>query len=133
MGTTLDPAPYPVIRGSLAAMAAAADSPAGRDGCAAAWFRIGIQTGWASMRGARQNYMLSIKRAPVRWFLRLTGAQTDRGIGIEKLKLAAEKGHYLAPFAQLMLAVAALRGSDPNRARELLSGLARLKLSPFRR
>jgi hypothetical protein len=77
--------------------------------------------------------MLSIKRAPVRWFLRLTGAQTDRGIGIEKLKLAAEKGHYLAPFAQLMLAVAALRGSDPNRARELLSGLARLKLSPFRR
>ena len=79
-----------------------------------AWIAVGVE-----------NYMLSIKPAPVRWVLRLTGAQTDRGIGIEKLKLAAEKGHYLAPFAQLMLAVAALRDSDPNRARELLSGLAR--------
>jgi tetratricopeptide (TPR) repeat protein len=79
-----------------------------------AWIAVGVE-----------NYMLSLKPAPVRWVLRLTGAQTDRGIGIEKLKLAAEKGHYLAPFAQLMLAVAALRDSDPNRARELLSELAR--------
>lgn len=78
-----------------------------------AWIAVGVE-----------NYMLSIKPAPVRWVLRLTGAQTDRGIGIEKLKLAAEKGHYLAPFARLMLAVVALRDSDPNRARELLSGLA---------
>jgi tetratricopeptide (TPR) repeat protein len=79
-----------------------------------AWIAVGVE-----------NYMLSLKPAPVRWILRLTGAQTDRGIGIDKLKLAAEKGHYLAPFAQLMLAVAALRDSDPNRARELLSELAR--------
>jgi tetratricopeptide (TPR) repeat protein len=79
-----------------------------------AWIAVGVE-----------NYMLSIKQAPVRWVLRLAGAQTDRGIGIEKLKLAAAKGHYLAPFAQLMLAVAALRDSDPNRAREILSELAR--------
>ena len=52
------------------------------------------------------------------------GRQTNRGIGIEKLKLAAERGHYLAPFARLMLAVVALRDSDPKRARELLAGLA---------
>lgn len=78
-----------------------------------AWIAIGVE-----------NYMLSIKPAPVRWVLRLTGAQTDRGVGIEKLKLAAEKGHYPAPFARLMLAVVALCDSDPNRARELLSGLA---------
>ena len=78
-----------------------------------AWIAVGVE-----------NYMLSIKPAPVRWVLRLTGAQTNRGMGIEKLKLAAEKGHYLAPFARLMLAVAALRDSDPDRARELLSRLA---------
>ena len=78
-----------------------------------AWIAVGVE-----------NYMLSIKPAPVRWVLRLTGAQTDRGVGIEKLKMAAEKGHYLAPFARLMLAVVALRDGDPNRARELLSGLA---------
>jgi tetratricopeptide (TPR) repeat protein len=79
-----------------------------------AWIAVGVE-----------NYMLSIKPAPVRLILRMTGAQTDRGIGIEKLKLAADKGHYLAPFAQLMLAVAALRSSDPNRAREILTVLAR--------
>jgi tetratricopeptide (TPR) repeat protein len=78
-----------------------------------AWIAVGVE-----------NYMLSIKPAPMRWVLRLGGAQTDRSIGIEKLKLAAEKGHYLAPFARLMLAVVALRDSDPNRAREILSGLA---------
>jgi tetratricopeptide (TPR) repeat protein len=78
-----------------------------------AWIAVGVE-----------NYMLSMKGAPVRLLLRLTGAQTDRAIGVEKLKLAAEKGHYLAPFARLMLAVVALRDNDPNRARELLSGLA---------
>ena len=78
-----------------------------------AWIAVGVE-----------NYMLSIKAAPVRWALRLTGAQTDREIGIEKLTLAAEKGHYLAPFARLMLAVVALRASDANRARQILSALA---------
>jgi hypothetical protein len=78
-----------------------------------AWIAVGAE-----------NYMLSIKPAPVRWVLRLTGAQTNRGVAIEKLKLAAEKGHYLAPFARLMLAVVALRDNNTNRARELLSRLA---------
>ena len=41
------------------------------------------------------------------------------------MKLTAEKGHYLEPFARLLLAVAALRDKDKNKARELLAGLAR--------
>jgi len=70
-----------------------------------------------------ENYILSLKPAPVRWVLRIYGAQTDKDLGIQKLRLTAEKGHYLLPFAQLMLAVAALRDKDPSRARELLAGL----------
>jgi hypothetical protein len=62
--------------------------------------------------------------APVRWLLHLTGAQTDKDIGLTKLQLTAEKGHYLAPFARLLLAVAALRDHDRSKARGLLSGLA---------
>ncbi len=77
-----------------------------------AWLAVGIE-----------NYMLSIKPAPVRWLLRLGGGQTDRRLGIEKLKLTAQKGHYLAPFARLLLAVAALRDNDNRRARDLLAGL----------
>ncbi len=72
-----------------------------------------------------ENYMLGIKPAPVRWVLSFTGAQTDKAQGIRELKLTADKGHYLEPFARLLLAVAALRDKDKNEARELLSGLAR--------
>ena len=71
-----------------------------------------------------ENYMLGLNAAPVRWLLRIYGARADKEQGIAKLKLTAEKGHFLLPFARLLLAVAALRDKDKNRARELLSGLA---------
>ena len=72
-----------------------------------------------------ENYILGLKPAPVRWLLRIYGAQTDKDLGIEKLRLAAEKGHYLLPFAQLLLAVAALRDKNRKQAKDLLGGLAR--------
>jgi hypothetical protein len=72
-----------------------------------------------------ENYMLSLKPAPLRWVLRLGGAQTDKDLGIQKLRLTAEKGRYLQPFARLLLAVAALRDKNRDQARQLLQGLAR--------
>jgi len=71
-----------------------------------------------------ENYMLSLKSATVRWFLQLNGAETDRDRGIQNLRLTAEKGHYLCPYARLLLAVAALRNKDKTQAREILSKLA---------
>ena len=71
-----------------------------------------------------ENYLLSLKPAPVRWFLKMTGAQTDKQIGIEKLQLTAANGHYLKPYARMLLAVAALRDKDEVKARELLSDLS---------
>jgi hypothetical protein len=71
-----------------------------------------------------ENYLLSVNPAPVRWFLRLTGARTDKEEGLAKLRLTAQRGHYLAPYARLLLAVAALRDHDRGQARSLLSGLA---------
>ena len=79
----------------------------------------------AYMAAGVENYMLGLNAAPVRWLLRIYGAQADKNQGIEKLKLTAEKGHYLQPFARLLLAVAALRDKDRTKARELLAGLAR--------
>lgn len=72
-----------------------------------------------------ENYLLGVNPAPVRWILKLTGSQTDKEAGIQRLKLTADKGHYLAPFARLLLAVAALRDKDPQTAKVLLAGLAR--------
>jgi len=71
-----------------------------------------------------ENYLLSLKPAPLRWLLRITGAQTDKQVGIERLRITAEKGRYLLPFARLLLAVAALRDGDRARGVQLLRWLA---------
>ena len=70
-----------------------------------------------------ENYILGLKPAPLRWVLRMYGAETDKDQGLQKLRLTAEKGHYLQPFARLLLAVAALRDKNSNEAKELLAGL----------
>ena len=72
-----------------------------------------------------ENYMLSLKFAPIRWLLSFTGASTSREEGIRLLHLTADKGHYLAPFARMMLAVAALRDNRPQEARDILAALSR--------
>ena len=61
----------------------------------------------------------------MRWILQAGGAQTDREKGVADLRLTAEKGIYLSPYARLLLAVAALRSKDVPKARDLLSALAR--------
>jgi hypothetical protein len=71
-----------------------------------------------------ENYMLSLKWAPLRWVLSWTGAGTDKKEGLRLLNVTAEKGHYLAPFARMMLGVAAIRDGHPQQAREILSMLA---------
>ena len=71
-----------------------------------------------------ENYILGLNPAPVRWLLHLYGAETDKESGIQKLQLTATKGHYLLPFARLLLAVAALRDKDRNQAKDLLENLA---------
>jgi hypothetical protein len=81
--------------------------------CYDAWLAIGVE-----------NYLLSLKPLPIRWFLQLNGNATDRAFGLEKLKLTAEKGRYLKPFAKLLLAVAALRDKDRARGKRLLEELS---------
>jgi hypothetical protein len=70
-----------------------------------------------------ENYLLSLKAAPARFVLRLTGSQVNRQKGIKELRLTAAHGHYLEPFAKLLLAVAALRDGDKLQARTLLEEL----------
>ena len=79
-----------------------------------AWIAVGVE-----------NYMLSIKAAPIRFLMWLAGGQMDRNLGIQKLRLTAEKGHYLGPFARLLLAVVALRDGDKVQARAILDALSK--------
>lgn len=71
-----------------------------------------------------ENYLLSLRAAPLRWILQMGGAQTDKNAGLKNLRITAEKGHYLQPYARLLLAIAALRDQDNNGARAILRGLA---------
>jgi hypothetical protein len=66
-----------------------------------------------------ENYLLGLKPIALRVLLRLNGSQVDREAGLEKLRKAAAQGYYLEPFAKLLLAVAALRDNEPQKAREI--------------
>jgi hypothetical protein len=72
-----------------------------------------------------ENYLLSLKPAPLRVLLRVTGSNVDREKGLREIRETALHGHYLEPFAKMLLAVAALRDNDPVHARELLGELHR--------
>ncbi len=72
-----------------------------------------------------ENYLLSLKPAPLRWLLRMGGAQTDKQAGVADLSITASQGNLFLPYARILLAVAALREKDKTKARELLEGLAR--------
>jgi hypothetical protein len=71
-----------------------------------------------------ENYLSGIKPAPVRWLLSASGVETDKAQGIHDLELTAAHGDLLAPFAQLLLAVSALRDKDQPPACSLLTGLS---------
>jgi hypothetical protein len=70
-----------------------------------------------------ENYLVSVKPMLVRWLARLSGARADREQGIQQLRLTAQNGRFLKPFAKLFLAVAALRDHDSLMARKLLAEL----------
>ena len=61
--------------------------------------------------------------APVRWFLRMGGVSGDKKQGIVELQMTADHGHYLGPFARILLAIAYVRDKDNTRARQLLASL----------
>ena len=69
------------------------------------------------------QYIIGSMAAPIRWLVRLGGISGDKQKGIVDLQLTAERGHYLAPFARILLAIAYVREKDKPRARQLLVSL----------
>ena len=77
----------------------------------------------AHLASGISKYIIGSMAAPVRWFLRLGGVNGDKKAGISELELTAERGHYLAPFARILLAIAYVRDKDRARARQVLASL----------
>lgn len=69
------------------------------------------------------KYILGSMAAPVRWILRMGGLPADKQGGMSDLQLTADHGHYLAPFARILLAIAYVREKNKDRAVQLLEGL----------
>ncbi len=69
------------------------------------------------------KYIIGSMAAPIRWMLRLGGFSGDKSAGVEELKLTAQKGVYLGPFARILLAIAYVRDKDKVKAREMLASL----------
>jgi hypothetical protein len=62
------------------------------------------------------NYIIGSLPGFKRFVLGLGGIHGDKRIGIQQLEIAAERGHYLRPFAKILLALAALREKKPQVA-----------------
>jgi hypothetical protein len=72
-----------------------------------------------------ERYLLSLKAAPLRVLLQLTGSNVDREKGLQEIRETSLHGRYLEPFAKLLLAVAALRDKNFVSARQILGDLHR--------
>lgn len=71
------------------------------------------------------NYVIGCLPGFKRAFLWFGGVHGDRERGIELMQRAADHGHYLSPFAKIMLALAYEREHEPGRARVLLTELVK--------
>jgi hypothetical protein len=71
------------------------------------------------------KYIIGSMAAPVRWILRMGGLPANKEGGIADLETTAEHGHYLAPFARILLSIAYVREKNKTHAIELLAGLQR--------
>ncbi|MGA3294604.1 MAG: hypothetical protein ABSE45_11555 [Candidatus Acidiferrales bacterium] len=69
------------------------------------------------------NYIVGCLPGYKRAFAWFGGVHGDRARGIEQMKMAAEHGHYLQPFAKIVLALAYEREHQPESARPLLAEL----------
>lgn len=69
------------------------------------------------------NYIIGSLPGIKRLFLGFAGIHGSKQVGIRQLEIAAAHGHYLRPFAKIMLALAALREKKPEVARAQLQEL----------
>ena len=77
----------------------------------------------AHLASGFSKFIIGSLNAPMRWLIRLGGLSGDKQAGIKELQLTAEHGRYLAPFANILLAMAYVHEHDKPRARELLATL----------
>ena len=69
------------------------------------------------------NYVIGSLSGLKRLFVGLAGIHGDKKVGIQQLEIAADHGHYLRPFAKILLALVGLREKKTEVARAQLKEL----------
>ena len=69
------------------------------------------------------NYIVGSLPGHQRFFLGFKGIHGNEKEGISQLEIAATRGHYLRPFAKMLLALASLKQKNPEAARVQFSEL----------
>jgi hypothetical protein len=60
----------------------------------------------------------------IKWFVHFDNVDGNKQTGVRNLQLVAHDGHYLKPFAKILLGIIALREKRPEEAQRLLTDLS---------
>jgi hypothetical protein len=71
------------------------------------------------------EYMVGSLPFFIRWFVHFDNVNGDKKVGIQHVELVAREGHFLKPFAKILLAIAALRDKRPRDAEMWMQELAK--------
>ena len=69
------------------------------------------------------EYLIGSLPFYLRWFVHFDGVNGSKDTGIQNLQLVARSGHYLRPFAKILLAMVYLREKQPHETQNLLASL----------
>ena len=78
----------------------------------------------AYMTTGLSEYLVGSLPFFVRWFVHWDNVNGDKQTGVKNLQLVARDGHYLKPFAKILLGIIALREKRPEDAQRLLADLS---------
>lgn len=70
------------------------------------------------------EYMVGSLPFFIRWFVHFDNVAGDKKTGLQRLQLVATEGHFLKPFAKILLAIAAVREKRPRDAERWMQELA---------
>jgi hypothetical protein len=69
------------------------------------------------------EYMVGSLPFFVRWFVHFDNVQGNKEQGIRNLQVVARNGHYLRPFAKILLGIVYMREKKPQQTEQLLAEL----------
>ena len=70
------------------------------------------------------NYVVASLPLPLRWLAKLRGYPGSKGAAADNLRIAAENGSLLRPYAKILLVLTCLREKDRTAAQALLADLS---------